>query len=161
MLFTLTNQANVLITTDAQDPGVPDLGDDTYLYLYDSDLSLISFNDDGNAFYFSAIYETGLVAGTYYIAVEGFDLYTTTNRWYTLTYDAYPAQTVITNFAVAGSNRFEIGWPGDSVFTYDILTRSNAWAEWVFKTNVPGSIGANAVEFQDDDDQKWYRVRTK
>lgn len=71
LTFDLSCRSKVVIETSGPTPANYD---DTTLYLYDSSLTQIAFNDDGGAVRFSKIASGILEAGTYYIKVaEYFD----------------------------------------------------------------------------------------
>jgi M6 family metalloprotease-like protein len=62
--FTLTGTSDLTIETSGTEP------DDTRMWLYDSDLNEIAYNDDGGNSHFSKITQTGLGAGTYYAKID-------------------------------------------------------------------------------------------
>lgn len=145
--FTLTNRANVLILTDTDDPFPfrSATNDDTVVTLYrdDGSLQFVAKNDDGNTWYFTALFQEGLDPGTYYLKISGI-----TNDMacpgYVVSLDVFEAQTVLAGPAIR-TNGVELAWPSDSTFTYrieytDALTNTPAW---IRATNIEGRTGTN------------------
>ncbi len=64
--FTLSRAADIVIETSG-------VSGDTRLWLYDSALTQIDFDDDSNTGYFSLISRNSLAAGTYYIKIDSYN----------------------------------------------------------------------------------------
>ncbi|MBN1268319.1 MAG: S8 family serine peptidase [Kiritimatiellae bacterium] len=170
LTFTLSNRASVLIMTDTINPWRADAyvsgGGDTLLTLYGPTTNQLADNDDGNAYCFSAIYYPGLTAATYYVKVEGVPGYDTieTNPNHFVAFDAYEAETCITNIALSGDG-IGVAWQGDASYRYEVQYLSNT--VWVAATNLEGRVGPNAwrddgsatVPDPDAVGMRWYRVR--
>ena len=163
MKFTLTNVASVLLLTDSINPMLAADAKDTMITLYDGALTGIATNDDAHNDYFSAIFQSGLATGTYYVKIEAVPSTNLCPDFY-LAFDSYEHITSVDSFSKS-SNGFELVWQGDSVFTYELiytndLTGSGAWGVW---TNTRGTIGTNVWSIVDPltDDRRYYRLNAR
>ena len=66
VVFTLADNSDITIETDG-------VSGNTRMWLYDSDLNEIAYNDNGAGTLFSVINRTGLAAGTYYVKIDDFN----------------------------------------------------------------------------------------
>jgi len=82
--FTLTGTSDLTIETSGT-------SGDTRMWLYDSDLNEIAYNDDDGVSYFSKITQTGLGTGTYYAKIDEYNNDAEISS-YTLTADFFEDQ---------------------------------------------------------------------
>ena len=87
------------------------------------DKQLYLTNDDGNNWYFSAIYEAGLEPGDYYVKITGYDGSTVCADFY-VSLDIFEQATVLENFLQV-TNGIQMMWDGDAAFTYQVQYSGN------------------------------------
>ncbi len=170
--FSLTNRANVLIMTDTINPFLNQSDGDTVLTLYrdvGGALQFVETNDDGNNWYFSAIYEAGLEPGDYYVKITGYDGSTVCADYY-VSLDIFEQATVLENFLQV-TNGIQMMWDGDAAFTYQVQYSGNLvdTQSWTVAANIEGRVGRHS--WIDDGSitvpgpalatQRFYRVKTK
>ena len=147
LTFTLTNTANVLILTDAKGLEMtyfPEV--DTELSLYrieNGSNTLVAYNDNGNGVgcSFSAIYQTGLSTGVYYIKACGHTGAEVSPNYY-VSLDAFEKKTEMTS-VTAASNGIAMTWAGDASYNYRVEYSTNLvnTQAWTVATNVEGRVG--------------------
>lgn len=145
-VFTLTNQANVLILTDTVNPRLdPDDGDTQLSLFLDDGVTLVKSDNDGNNRFFSAVYETGLDPGTYRFRVRSVSSNAFECANYYVALDVYRAQTSIEE-ADFGTNGLELVWQGDASYSYEMRYTNNLFSTqaWAVATNVEGRVGRNS-----------------
>lgn len=142
--FAVTSPATALLVTDSLNPELNFSLGDTKISLYDSGLNLLFEDNDGNRSFFSAIVATNLVAGTYYLKVEGFFL-TNACPDYTVSLDIYEKKTTIDSFSRV-SNGVSLQWQGEASFNYHAQYSSNLLnsGAWITATTLEGRIGSNS-----------------
>jgi len=169
--FTLTNRANILIMTDTPNPLIDRNNGDTVMTLYreNGGLMFVQQNDDGNNWYFSAIYRAGLDPGRYYVRIAGYDSNTVCADYY-ISLDVFEQQTAVESF-LSGANGIQMCWYGDASFTYELQYSSDLinTQSWVVATNLEGRVGVNCwvddgsttVPGPDLATQRFYKVIAK
>jgi len=143
--FELTNRANVLVMTDTINPWLYPGDGDTKITLYRDigSLQFVTDNDDGNNWYFSAIFRTGLNPGTYYIRVQGYDVNVVCPDYY-VSLDVFENQTRLDE-VIPAMNGIQMRWQGDASFIYKIEYAESLEGTqvWSVATNAEGRIGRN------------------
>ena len=167
-VFAVSNNANAMIITDTSNPLLipTETDSDTVLWLYDDDGVMLARNDDGNNRRFSAIYQTDLDPGIYYIKVTGYTNETVCAN-YTVALDL-SERTAFLEGPYLAVDGIRMTWLGDASFRYGIEYASNMLGSqiWATATNLEGRTGWNSwtddgtatVPHPDDALQRFYRL---
>lgn len=73
---------------------------DTYIYLYDSNMNIINYNDDGGESYNGRIIRTLNAGQTYFIKVQGWNNSRVGDFKFSIMYDIYSALTITENTTI-------------------------------------------------------------
>ena len=120
-------------------------------------------SDDGNDYYYSAIFITNLAAGIYFARVEGKSGSVDPDYYFSL--DLYNRDAELTSIQSA-TNGIGITWDGDASFNYrveevDQFSQSVVTnLPWAAVTNLEGRVGENQWTEPGSTSAKWYRVVT-